>query len=327
MGVDQKTVTDTLPTAVETKPTAPAPAVEPKAPVDARAVFDDILQKRGKMPTSEAPAPKAQEKPETPAPQAKQEQPPVDAKERDRALAALRRAKAPESVMSALDDQALMKWGRELADQQAEVDRRLSAPKPRADEEHATTAKPEPAKAGTPEPVATPDKESDELLATLTDYLDDGGTKALARLIDSKVERLVSERLKQAADTQRADIAPLAEALVELKMNDTLRGLQGRFPKLADPDLRASVREKMLAFYATGHYASDQDAAVDACRAIFYDQSDPGVRDRNLDLDRRKDAGQGALTGKRAGPIESSAEDRSKAGFMQILANRGFPIQ
>jgi len=233
--------------------------------------------------------------------------PVVDSKDRERALAALKRAKTPSSMIESLDDQALTAWGLELAEDQAEVDRRLSQPQERVSEasnegveESAGAEQPAPAPAQASADLA-------EMLKPLEDYLDSDGTEVLANVIQ-----------KMAAG-QASEVSQLRDQVTQLTVDQTLRERAAMWPQLADSDVREAARGKMGMLASTGEY-TDMESLTDAAMQLLgHHQAADDTAGRTLERDRMRDSGRATVSRASTTGKPLTDDQRNRANFSEIL--------
>ena len=292
------------------------------------AAFEKILGAHGGLTedegTQEEAAPEAEESAPESAPEAeqatKEEQPAVSPKLRDRALQALKRAKAPQHVLDQLEDPSTIEWGLELAEQHAEVDRRMSTEGKRVSGEAEAGDGAESATAETPAPapVVVPEVEFDFEAAVkpLEDHLDPEGATALVTLVKdygSQVQQQVTARYE-------AELAPMRQMMEGMIVDQSLREVQERFPGLADKEQKEAVRGKMHMLARTGEYQSGTDLAEDACKLVFHHQSDSAASSRTLELDRKRDGGSPTVPRGETRSKKLTPAERARAAFRESLA-------
>lgn len=242
---------------------------------------------------------------------AEQAQPAVGGKDRDRALAALKRAKTPQATIDSLDDQGLTTWGLELAADQAEVDRRLSQPQERAAEESNEQTE----ESGSPEqPTSAPAQPSAdliEMLAPLEEYLDSDGTEVLASVIQ-----------KMTAG-QSTELNQLRDMVTTMQVDQTLRESEAMWPQLADAAVKEAARGKMGMLASTGEY-TDLGALTDAAMQLLgHHQADDGTASRTLERDRLRDGGSPTVSRSQHGARPMSDDQRNRAKFSEIMERHG----
>lgn len=308
---------------------APEVAAESGPTPDAMADFAGLLEKHGGAPveveseesTIEAEAdaaPVAEKGPEGAAEPEKKEQPAkVNAKVLERAQAALKRAKAPQSMLDQLDDPEQLTFALELAGQQAEVDRRLSQPRERVSGD-AEESGAESAQAERPGPTPVPDVEPFDFAAAakpLEDHLDREGTEALASFVKG-----ASESMRQQVEAQaQAMVVPLQQQLAMLQADLTLREMEATWPQLADKEQRDAVRAKAGMLAATGAYSDEAALFSDACKLALDDQSEDDASSRTLELDRKRDGGGPTVPKAQTKPRAQSKGEREMSDFRSLL--------
>lgn len=247
-----------------------------------------------------------------------QAQPAVEDKDREKALVALRRAKTPSDTIDALDDQALTKWGLELAKDQAEVDRRLSQPRERATEgsnegvEESVSAE-QPTQP--PAPIE-PALDLKEMLGPLEEYLDSDGTKVLASVLEKANANMNSQMTGM-----ESQLSQQQNMIAQLTANQMLSEQVAKWPQLADAEVRESARGKMSMLASTGEYTDDNIGGLvdDAMRLIGHHQADEATSGRTLELDRKRDGGNATVTKAQTRSKPITDDQRHRSAFSEIM--------
>ena len=233
----------------------------------------------------------------------------ADPAEREAAIRALRRAKTPQSVIDGLDDDALLKWGQQLAQIQSDVDKKLSAKT--ASEPEEDESAPQEA-ADTPAPAqadAAADFDWDTALAPLKDTFGDRDAEAVAAPIKAAYGQLAQQNLM------------LSNAIQELLVRDQFRQLTDAYPQLADPAQQQAVKDKARSLNH-GEYQSLDDLIRDAARLALGDPRNAD-QERRSSVSRKRSASQTRTTNRKVPSAAMSDYERNFERFKEIEQQYG----
>lgn len=247
--------------------------------------------------------------PEASAPQ--QEQPDTGTPELAEALAALRRAGTPQSVLDSLDNSDALAWGTKLAKTQAAADRLSSElGQLKAGKEPVEGERVEPVQAGQPAPF-----DFDAAGQPLSDNFSEDEAGAFMGIVKGATEAV------HAAAMQRID--GLQEALGQLVLTDTMRQLQGEFPSLADSTGQDAARAKIDQLNL-GNYQSYSDLVRDAARLAGLDNlTAQNGANRDPDLSSRKDRGTTKSNQTKVKPKAKSAAEKRHEHYVALEKKHG----
>jgi len=201
-----------------------------------------------------------------------------------KALQALRRAKVPQSVLDKTDYADRIRWGLELAENQAVYDKKLTS------------------KENPKEPVSTGAPKAEDLQDLASSLgLEGDDKKTLERAFSSQRDRWTAElnATQEVADMASSRMWSMAKSTV-------LGAIAGEFPELADKSVRAQVSAEMDAldehddYDGSDYMESVRSCALDAVMRVCRGSIEARMRSQKTKTNAALSASQPA-TGKQKG--------------------------
>jgi hypothetical protein len=232
----------------------------------------------------------------------------ADPAEREAAIRALRRAKTPQSVMDSMSDSDLVEWGLELAKIQSEVDKKLSANRAEPGEDGSDAAS-EPDTTQQAQPVVTGALDWDQMTAPLKDTFGSDDAEAMVA------------PMRAVFDTLAQQNQMLQGAVENLLVRESFRGLEGKYPQLAEPDQREAVTAKVRSLN-TAEYQSVDDLIADAARLVLGNPRD-AEKERRSTVSRKRSASQTRSSNRKVAAQPASDYDNGYESFKALEEKYG----
>lgn len=232
----------------------------------------------------------------------------VPAADREAAVRALRRAKTPQSVMDSMSDSDLVEWGLELAKIQSEVDKKLSANRAEPGEDGSDAAS-EPDTTQQAQPVVTGALDWDQMTAPLKDTFGSDDAEAMVA------------PMRAVFDTLAQQNQMLQGAVENLLVKESFRGLEGKYPQLAEPDQREAVTAKVRSLN-TAEYQSVDDLIADAARLVLGNPRD-AEKERRSTVSRKRSASQTRSSNRKVAAQPASDYDNGYESFKALEEKYG----